>query len=110
MVRNLYSHAKSCVRGMDGESEYFASEIGVRQGENLSPLLFGLYLNDFKGVVDKASPGLTDISTMVDSRANDLNDLDTLFKMSVLRNFFLISLRQFSVTNLPSSPNLCIYR
>ena len=84
VVRNLYSQAKSCVRGMDGESEFFVSEIGVRQGENLSPLLFAMYLNDFKGWVDGVSSGLTDISTTIGSSASGQSDLDTLFKMSVL--------------------------
>ena len=39
--------------------------------ESIAPLLFAMYLNDFKGWVDGASSGLTDISAMVGSRASD---------------------------------------
>ena len=45
---NLYSKAKSCVRKGGELSSMFSSHRGVRQGENLSPLLFALYLNDLK--------------------------------------------------------------
>ena len=46
VLLNMYSNIKSCV-SLNGEcSQYFLSEIGVRQGENLSPVLFSLFLND----------------------------------------------------------------
>ena len=40
VIFNLYHHAKSCVRANGKMSDYFTCNVGVRQGENLSPLLF----------------------------------------------------------------------
>jgi hypothetical protein len=50
VVRGIYSRAKSCVRAGGCTSDYFVSNIGVRQGENLSPLLSSLFINDFTQV------------------------------------------------------------
>lgn len=48
VIKNLYSEIKSCVR-VDGVfSDYFVSFKGLRQGENLSPLLFALFVNDLE--------------------------------------------------------------
>ena len=48
IIYSMYNGIKSCVR-KDGElSQYFGCDIGVRQGENLSPLLFSLFLNDLE--------------------------------------------------------------
>ena len=46
VIFNMYDKAKSCVSCGNQQSEYFQSNVGVRQGENLSPLLFALFLND----------------------------------------------------------------
>ena len=43
-----YSNIKSCVVVNQETSYYFVSYRGVRQGENLSPLLFALYVNDLE--------------------------------------------------------------
>ena len=50
IVTNLYSQIKSCVMNREtGErSNFFGSFSGVRQGENLSPLLFSLFVNDLE--------------------------------------------------------------
>ena len=48
VVYNLYSNAKSCAKVTNCIFRKFESSFGVRQGENLSPLLFSLYLNDLK--------------------------------------------------------------
>ena len=46
VIKNMYEQARSCVRANGENSEFFNSYKGVRQGENLSPILFSLYLND----------------------------------------------------------------
>ena len=48
VIHNMYSNLKSCVVNNSQRSEFFSCNIGVRQGENLSPLLFALYLNGFE--------------------------------------------------------------
>lgn len=48
ILKNMYNDIKSCVRTEEGLSDFFTCECGVRQGENLSPLLFSIYLNDLE--------------------------------------------------------------
>ena len=42
----------------------FSSNIGVRQGENLSPVLFSLFLNDLTEFISHAYDGLNVVSDM----------------------------------------------
>ena len=42
----MYADVKSCILANGETSCYFSCEKGVRQVENLSPLLFSIYLND----------------------------------------------------------------
>jgi hypothetical protein len=44
----MYQTIKSCVKHYGNHSKFFSSEIGVIQGENLSAILFSLYLNDLQ--------------------------------------------------------------
>ena len=53
VIRIIYQCVKSCNSMNGNKSDYFMS-VGVRQGENLSPLLFTLYINDLENfMVDK---------------------------------------------------------
>ena len=44
----MYENIKSCIKINNDTSTFFASECGVRQGENLSPMLFAPYFNDLE--------------------------------------------------------------
>ena len=59
VIKGLYSTAKSAVKQGSTHGFFFNCEIGVRQGDNLSPLLFALYLNDLQEHLSKAYNGLS---------------------------------------------------
>ena len=48
VIYNMYQNIKSRIKHDGSFSQMFACEIGVRQGENLSPLRFSLFLNDLE--------------------------------------------------------------
>ena len=65
MIINLYNSAKSCVFYNGQKSSFFRSNVGVRQGENLSPILFALYLNDFNDFLQKSYKGLDNLCSNI---------------------------------------------
>ena len=52
-ILNMYKSIKSCVLDNGMQSEFFESHVGLRLGENLSPLCFALYLNDMEKLFTK---------------------------------------------------------
>ena len=84
LIKNMYSNAKSCIRLNNKLSDFFACETGVRQGENLSPLLFALYLNDLETFLGKAYNGLNDVTKLV------YNVCETEDTVTYLRLFVLL--------------------
>ena len=55
----MYKEIKSCVSYNGEQSSFFSSFRGVRQGENLSPVLFALFLNDLESFLcDKSCNGV----------------------------------------------------
>ena len=46
IIHSLYENVKSCVKHNGLLSDYFPIEIGLFQGEVLSPILYSLYVND----------------------------------------------------------------
>ena len=45
LLQSYYSKSCPCVQGIQGHTKFFATEKGVTQGCNLSPLLFSLYIH-----------------------------------------------------------------
>ena len=65
----MYKNAKSQVSFKNNLTDTFPYQMGVRQGENLSPLLFAMYLIDFNEFLSEKYNGLSKIS---DSITNEL--------------------------------------
>ena len=61
VIYNMYQSAKSCVKQQSIKSGIFACNMGVRQGENLSPLLFSFFLNDFEASLSEKYNGLSNL-------------------------------------------------
>ena len=58
----MYNNIKSCVTINSECSDYFVSTSGVRQGENLSPFLFAIFLNDLEDYLIKSNCSLIELS------------------------------------------------
>ena len=70
LVHNMYKTAKSCVTSDGQISDTFPCLVGVglRQGENLSPLLFSIYLGDLQLCLQDSHKGLTVVNKMTKDR------------------------------------------
>ena len=77
----MYTNIKSCV-SIDGEqSDFFMCNCGVRQGENLSPVLFSLFLNDLEDYLESLeNPGI-----QIKDNSNDLNQIIRVIYSPVVR-------------------------
>lgn len=53
VIKNMYDNIKSCVDVNGTQSIFFNCRNGLRQGENLSPILFSLFLNDVEFFLSK---------------------------------------------------------
>ena len=78
VIRNMYDNAKSHVSDNNNLSDPFPCQVGVRQGENLSPLLFAMFLNDFKQFLKEKYNGLKRLSASI------LKELNIYFKIFCL--------------------------
>ena len=59
IIQNIYSNIKNCITINNEKSNFFQSNCGIRQGENLSPILFSLFLNDLETELrDKGFQGI----------------------------------------------------
>ena len=64
-------------------SDFFECNQGVRQGENLLPLLFAIFLNDMKDFLRKSFNGLTIVSDLINDKLQT-NDVHVFLKLYLL--------------------------
>ena len=51
-IKSIYNNIKSRILANSAKSNYFSCYTAVRQGENLSPLLFYLFINDMESFLE----------------------------------------------------------
>ena len=64
IIRSMYSCTKSFVKACNNQSEPFVCNLGVRQGECLSPFLFAMYINDLEDEIIHKGVGGVDIGML----------------------------------------------
>ena len=77
IIINMYKGIKSRIQFKGEFSEYFLCQNGLRQGENLSPLLFSLYLNDIEQFFIQNN--ITGLECITRENENNLNIYLKLF-------------------------------
>ena len=58
IIKNMYEVSTSCIRINDRVSENFHPHLGVKQGDNLSPNLFKIFINDLPDYLDNSSDSI----------------------------------------------------
>ena len=76
VIKSIYENSKSRIITAEGSSAFLSCNIDVRQGDNLSPLLFTVFLNDLEQYLDQHTHGIN--VDYID------DDISVLFKLFIL--------------------------
>ena len=79
LVMSMYSNLHACIQLPEGLSESFESLVGLKQGCNMSPLLFNIFINDF---VDLLNTNSTDAPYLDNLQVSCLLYADDLVLLS----------------------------
>ena len=82
VIYDMYTKVKSCVSYGGQCSDFFPCEMGVRQGDNLSPLLFNIFLSDLQSYLVNKYNGLSNIHDIATDIMDD--NLVSYLKIYVL--------------------------
>ena len=93
LIKNMYHTAKSCVMIGDEKSDFYQMSLGIRQGENLSPILFSLFLNDMKSFLNDENTGLKHQQTM---QENYILTKNLLTAFLTFLYFYTLMIQSFS--------------
>ena len=75
LIRDMYSKTRACIQLDGGISNTFESTVGLKQGCNLSPTLFNIFVNDLISYINSAkveAPHLGDLQVSCLLYADDL--------------------------------------
>ena len=69
-IQSMYSNLQSCVRLNGDLTDWFTIETGVRQGDNMAPTLFAIFINDLTADINSLHCGVklgenTDVSILL---------------------------------------------
>ena len=84
VIMDMHRKAKSCVKTGNVCSDYFYCYLGVRQGGNLSPVLFAIYLNDLQEYMAQRSEGLPSLGREARGLDWEMEDESLMLKMFML--------------------------
>ena len=59
IIKAIYENSLNCIKLNGEQSDWFRTENGVKQGDNLSPTLFACYINDLLVEIDHKCKGVT---------------------------------------------------
>ena len=54
IIKSMYAQSKSCIRLKNRVTDLFPTKVGVKQGDNLSPNLFKIFINDLPDYLEKS--------------------------------------------------------
>jgi exonuclease III len=57
IIRNMYADTHSCVKLPNGITSSFSTKTGIKQGDNLSPVLFNIFIDDIVKLFDSTMCG-----------------------------------------------------
>ena len=86
LIYNLYQNTKACIKLNNRISSSFNCNIGVKQGDNLSPLLFSLFINDFETFLSEFSEdynGLKGLNNLF-TNATQNDEFEAMLKLYIL--------------------------
>ena len=95
VIFNLYQNIKSCVLVNGNRSSFFPCTAGVRQGDNLSPFLYSIYLNDLEHFL--RSNGVNGIDCATDISESEVYIYIKLFTFLYADDTALIAESEFDL-------------
>ena len=119
IIHSMYNCLKTCVMVNGEKSDAFYCQLGVRQGECLSPFLFAMYINDLEKSIDSPDSGVTildvkfllllyadDVVIFANSSQHLQNSIDRLYeycnkwklKINTAKSFIIIFCRRHMYT------------
>ena len=54
ILKSMYSNVKVCIKNRSRFSNFMQSDVGLKQGDPLSPILFMFFINDIVDCVNNA--------------------------------------------------------